>query len=133
MPIFGTQFEHHLQWSFGTEEGPIMFGTILLTLTLSTAPAVYEGTWVTTNRPLEGTLQCTVTKLGDDKWRGDFTGEWQRQKFSYTVEFSGPPEKLTGKATIDGASYDWTGKMTEKEFTGKFGGSRYEGSFHLTR
>src|SRR5438105_14754707 len=112
-----------------------MVATFILTLTLATADNVttYQGTWVTTNRHLEGTLQCTVTRLGDQKWRGDFSGQWQQQKFSYTVEFSGPPDKLTGKAQIDGASYNWTGSMTEKEFTGEFGGSRYEGSFKMTR
>jgi len=107
----------------------------VFTLLLCSAAAlaedrVYEGTWNTTNRPLDGTMTCVVTDLGDNHWRGVFSGVWQGQEFSYKVEFSGPPEKLRGKATIDGADYVWTGAMG-KEFTGQFTGNRYDGSFRL--
>src|SRR4051794_32862730 len=89
---------------------------------------VYEGTWLTTNRRLDGTLTCVVTELGDRQWRGRFFGTWQGVDFSYTVDFSGPPDKLKGKAVIDGAHYDWTGEMGQ-EFKGRFTGDRYLGSF----
>jgi len=92
---------------------------------------VYQGTWFTTNRPLEGTLTCIVTDLGGDRWRGKFDGEWQGRPFSYTVEFRGPPDKLSGEAKIDGADYQWTGEIDHGEFTGRFGGNRYAGSFNL--
>jgi hypothetical protein len=93
---------------------------------------VYEGTWVTTNRPLEGTMKCVVTDLGGNKWRGHFSGVWYGRKFSYQVNFTGPPDQLRGRAEIDGADYEWTGAMG-KEFKGKFWGNRYVGSFDLKK
>src|SRR3954451_17232753 len=95
---------------------------------------VYEGTWVTTNRPLDGTLTCVVTDLGGNQWRGHFSGVWQGQAFSYQVNFSGPPERLRGRAVIDGGDYEWTGEMSQGSpgwFRGRFTGNRYEGSFRL--
>jgi hypothetical protein len=95
---------------------------------------VFEGTWVTTNRPLDGTLTCVVTELGNNRWQGDFSGTWRGQEFSYRVNFSGPPDNLRGQARIDGAQYEWTGEMskgTAGSFRGKFTGTRYEGSFNL--
>src|SRR5579871_3546963 len=114
---------------------------ILLPLVILAVPAtahaqaiVYEGTWVTTNRPLDGTLSCAVTDLGGNQWRGHFSGEWRGRPFSYTVDFSGPPEKLHGKAIIDGAEYEWTGSMSRRSpgwFRARFGGNRYVGGFDL--
>jgi hypothetical protein len=95
---------------------------------------VYQGTWVTTNRQLDGTMTCVVNDLGDNKWRGHFYGSWQGVDFSYKVDFRGPPDKLRGKANIDGADYEWTGAMGKTSpgwFKGKFDGSRYRGSFSL--
>jgi hypothetical protein len=95
---------------------------------------VYEGTWVTTNRPLDGTLKCVVTDLGNDRWRGHFSGTWNGQPFSYEVDFRGPPDRLRGQAVIDGAEYEWTGEMGKGPpgwFKGRFGGSRYSGHFTL--
>ena len=114
----------------------ILAGGFLL-LSAATAGAgdlVFEGTWVTTNRPLDGTLTCVVTDLGGNRWRGHFYGVWQGVEFSYKVNFSGPPEKLRGQAVIDGADYEWTGQMSREapgSFKGKFWGSRYAGSFDL--
>jgi len=95
---------------------------------------LYEGTWVTTNRSLDGTLRCVITDLGGNQWRGHFSGAWQGQAFSYQVDFSGPPERLRGRAVIDGADYEWTGEMSQGPsgwFRGRFTGNRYEGSFRL--
>ena len=81
-------------------------------------------------------MRCVVTDLGNNKWRGRFYGSWQGQKFSYRVNFSGPPNRLRGRASIDGAEYEWTGKMSKGangSFKGKFGGSRYTGHFSLKR
>lgn len=113
-----------------------LIGMLLLasSATLSARDRVYEGTWVTTNRPLDGTLTCLVSDLGNNQWRGHFTGTWGSQTFSYTVQFNGPPEKLRGQAVIDGADYEWTGEMSKGSpgwFKGKFGGNRYQGSFSL--
>jgi hypothetical protein len=111
--------------------------TIVLMLCCGTAMAaelVYEGTWLTTNRKLDGTMTCVVTDKGKDKWQGRFYGIWQGVKFDYKVDWSGPPEKMIGKAMIDGANYEWTGEMTPETpgtFKGKFTGDRYTGSFDL--
>jgi hypothetical protein len=97
---------------------------------------VYEGTWVTTNRKLDGTMTCVVTDLGGNRWHGHFSGVWSGQRFSYEVDFSGPADKLRGQAVIDGADYEWTGEMDREfpgSFTGSFWGSRYTGHFNLKR
>ncbi len=114
-----------------------MLGGFLLLALAGTASAkdlVFEGTWVTTNRRLDGPLTCVVTQLGDNKWRGHFYGVWQGVEFSYKVNFSGPREKLRGQAVIDGADYEWTGAMSKTSpvsFQGKFWGNRYIGRFTL--
>ena len=98
------------------------------------ADKVYEGTWKTVNRRLDGRMTCEVKDLGKDKWEGRFYGVWQGVDFDYTVKWSGPYDKLKGTATIDGAHYDWTGKMKPESpgtFEGTFTGSRYNGSFDL--
>jgi hypothetical protein len=94
---------------------------------------VYTGTWVTTNRKLDGTLTCVVTDLGGNRWRGHFSGVWSGRRFSYKVDFRGPPDKLRGQAVIDGANYEWTGAMqgSPGSFRGRFRGSRYTGHFTL--
>ena len=97
--------------------------------------ALYEGPWHTTNRKLDGTMTCAVKDLGDSKWSGRFYGVWQGVPFDHTVAFSGPPVKLQGKATIDGADYIWSGNFNEDEgrFKGNFGGNRYSGNFDLAK
>ena len=109
---------------------------VSLFLLLGTCPVwaaenVYVGSWNTTNRKLDGTMTCIVKAMGDGKWQGRFHGVWQGVPFDYTVPFSGEPSDLRGTATIDGASYVWTGSMTSGSFRGTFGGSRYIGSFDL--
>jgi hypothetical protein len=97
------------------------------------AESQYEGPWHTSkNKTLDGIMKCTVTNLGNDSWRGRFYGRWQGVDFDYTVEFKGTPSKLEGTATIDGASYTWTGEMEKgSHFKGSFTGSRYTGYFDL--
>jgi hypothetical protein len=98
------------------------------------ADAVYVGSWKTTNRKLDGLMTCAIKDLGEDKWQGRFYGVWQGIPFDYTVAFTGPRSDLHGTATIDGASYIWTGNITSQApavFKGTFGGSRYAGSFEL--
>ncbi len=33
---------------------------------------IYQGTWKTTNRKLDGTMTCVITPLAKEKWRGRF-------------------------------------------------------------
>lgn len=103
---------------------------------ISAQDRVYEGVWRTTNRKLDGTMTCVVKAQGEGKWSGRFYGVWQAVPFDYTVAFAGTPEKLMGKATIDGANYTWNGDMSTAEdgrFKGSFGGDRYSGYFDLQR
>ena len=93
----------------------------------------YVGSWRTTNRKLDGTMTCTVTLRGDEKWRGRFFGVWQGVPFDYLVDFTGPPSALRGSAQIDGADYTWTGKLSAESFQGSFGGNRYTGHFDLKK
>lgn len=92
----------------------------------------YEGTWVTTNVPLRGRMISDVTMVSG-KWRGRFYGVWQGRNFDYNVDWDGTPDRLVGKAVIDGAKYDWTGSITPNSFKGTFTGNRYTGSFDLKR
>src|ERR1700722_8936197 len=94
----------------------ILTGVLLLVLSTpaSAKELVFEGTWLTTNRKLDGTMTCVVTELGDNQWRGHFSGVWDGVPFSYKVEFSGTPDKLRGQAMIDGAFYEWTGEMDKE-------------------
>lgn len=94
---------------------------------------VYRGTWQTANRPLDGEMTCVVKSLGKHAWEGRFFGVWQGVEFDYTVEFSGPPKDLRGKAMIDGASYEWRAWISRDAMKANFSGSRYEGSFDLQR
>ena len=103
-------------------------------LIASGADTVYVGTWLTTNRKLDGTMTCVVRKLEDDKWQGRFHGIWQGVPFDYTVPFTGEKDSLRGTAQIDGAQYTWTGSIDSQSpgvFKGSFGGSRYAGGFEL--
>jgi len=94
---------------------------------------VFEGTWHTTNRKLDGPLTCVVTDASEGNWKGRFYGVWQGVSFDYTVPFTGSRGELHGTATIDGASYSWTGHIDETPgiFKGTFTGNRYNGYFDL--
>ena len=111
---------------------------ILLSGLASTAvaaeSAVYEGTWNTTNRKLDGPMTCVVTEREKEQWQGRFYGVWQGVAFDYTVAFAGPPDALRGTVQVDGADYTWKGRITKGEpgsFVGNFGGNRYSGYFDL--
>jgi len=94
----------------------------------------YEGPWHTINRKLDGTMTCIVTRLDGEHWQGRFYGTWQGVNFDHTVPFTGSPDDLHGTANIDGADYQWTGKIASGSpgsFKGTFGGTRYNGYFDL--
>jgi hypothetical protein len=94
---------------------------------------VYEGRWIVTNREIDGAMTGVVKSLGNNKWHARFYGEWQGLSYSYEVEFSGPPQKLSGTAVIDDANYVWTGSIAQEGFVGSFTGDRYVGTFTLKR
>ncbi len=110
---------------------------IAFLLLCSSAGAVdkytFEGPWKTTNRRLDGIQTATIYSPDKEQWVGKFYGTWQGVSYSYDVKFTGPPNKLKGVATIDGAHYDWTGTIDTEKLVGKFGGDRYVGSFNMKR
>jgi hypothetical protein len=113
----------------------------------------YEGAWVTAKtRKLNGTASCEVKQLSNGRWQGRFSGQWQQMPFEYTVQFSADngakqtrlvvadanagklgPIPVIGKATIDGARYEFVGELSAREFTIQFTGDRYEGAVLLNR
>lgn len=115
----------------------ILFALVLLTgsMTLAQKPNVYiyEGPWKTKERRLDGIMTSVVEYKGKQKWKGRFYGTWQGVDFDYNVDFQGYAKELKGVAVIDGAHYQWTGRISEKEFVVQFTGDRYNGSFDLKR
>jgi len=112
----------------------------LAVLLFCSAPAmaadfVYEGQWKTTGRrKLDGIMTAEVDMVGKEKWKARFYGVWQGVDYDYTVNFTGPADNLKGTAVIDGADYQWTGKIDQESpgwFSGDFTGSRYDGWFKL--
>ena len=92
----------------------------------------YKGTWVTVkNKKLDGTMKATIKPAGGGVWNARFFGVWQGVAFDYTVPFN--EGAAGGKATIDGARYEWKGTITPEKFNGTFTGDRYEGDFQLDR
>ena len=111
----------------------LLIGILLSTSQASGSELIYEGTWKTTNRKLDGTMTCIITPVGKEAWKGRFYGIWQGVDFDYTVDFTGPRTALKGIATIDGAGYRWAARLEEHRFRANFNGDRYEGSFDLKR
>ncbi len=119
---------------------------------ISKVEGLYVGPWVTTNpkKKLNGTSNCEVKQLAPARWQARFWGVWQQVPFDYTVDFTGGPVEssspaaaaqssdattysVTGTALIDGASYEWSGTLSPREFLIQYGGSRYEGHLELSR
>lgn len=94
---------------------------------------IYQGPWITTNRKLDGDMTCIVTPIARHEWQGRFYGTWQGVPFDHTVSFTGPAKDLRGRATIDGAAYEWRARIDRERFLANFGGDRYTGSFDLKR
>ena len=93
----------------------------------------YQGGWETYNRPLNGRMTAIVTKDGEDRYQARFYGTWQGVRHDDTVKFRGPLDNCTGSATIDGASYQWRGRIDKDIFEVNFTGNRYSGKFKLQR
>lgn len=110
---------------------------VLISLSASfcaAADPAYEGRWVNTEgRRIDGRMTAVVKDLGGEKWQARFFGRWQGVDFDYTVKFAGPRDKLKGKAVIDGARYDWEGRLDDESFLGSYTGDRYTGKFDLLR
>jgi hypothetical protein len=110
----------------------IIFCFLLFLCSECRAEYVYSGTWVTVkNRKLNGTMDCVLTRVDKEKWKGKFSGVYGGSPFSYSVDWIGKPDRLSGQSRIDGVEYEWTGKITKSVFEGNFKSRRYDGSFNL--
>ncbi|HVU88255.1 MAG TPA: hypothetical protein VHD36_13125 [Pirellulales bacterium] len=94
---------------------------------------VFAGPWKTTNRKLDGVMTAIITPEANQQWQGRFFGTWQGVDFDYRVRFQGSPDHLHGTAVIEGAEYQWRGRINGELFRVNFGGDRYEGNFELKR
>jgi hypothetical protein len=97
---------------------------------------VWQGTWRNLKFRTTGTLKCTAVTKDGKNWDGTFEGVFQGRKFRYKAKFVGKPGRgrtdLSGKATIDGAKYQWTGYIRGTALSGKFRASNgYFGNFGL--
>ena len=94
---------------------------------------VYQGSWNTTNRKLDGVMTCVVSPVAKQELKGRFYGTWQGASFDYTVHLKGPTNDLRGTARIDGAAYECRAWISREAFKATFSGDRYTGSFDLRR
>ena len=88
---------------------------------------VYDGSWNTTNRKLDGAMTCVATPLGQQEWSCHFFGTWQGASFDYTVSFLGPWDDLRGTALVDGANYDFRARVTRRRFPSQICGRSLHG------
>jgi hypothetical protein len=157
--VFAAALIVPLASAFAFAETPIPKATSQTPYTGPKIEGRYYGPWVTLkNKKLDGTCNADIKQLARDRWEGRFWGVWMQVPFDYTVEFDRvktPPHVLetaevvkpkkvshstesgpvhvVGKAMIDGASYDWAGTLSFKQFDIQFTGSRYEGHMEMAR
>jgi hypothetical protein len=99
---------------------------------------------VTTNRKLNGTINCLVKKIRPTNGKAVFGVFGNMSPWTISSNSAGktrphkdggrlvrisdkslaPGIPVTGKATIDGAHYDWIGILSPEEFDIQFTGSR---------
>lgn len=93
----------------------------------------FKGSWNTTKgKILDGIMTCNVNTVDQKTWQGTFFGTWNGVDFSYDVNWSGPMERLTGQAVVDGVNYQWQGSIDNNgNFKGTFESPRYDGYFNL--
>ena len=97
----------------------------------------WEGTWQNRKYDTRGPLKCVAQEVSPGKWKAKFTGKFQGDPFTYEAAFSSREGKngqnqLSGKATIRGHRYQWTGLMNREGLRGKYDSSvGYHGEFVL--
>ena len=104
----------------------------------------YSGSWPTTpgkrmpNQPLK--VECQYD-WGRKQWAGVFSGTWAWQgssgPFRYQAQWQWADESrgtIKGRTNVDGKIYDWTGTMSDREFTGQFTDTTfYNGVFRTVK
>ncbi len=96
----------------------------------------FTGTWNNRKYNSSGPLKCVARPGKNGNVVATFTGTFKGDPFKYDVEFQARPGKnqidLSGKATISGHFYKWTGSLTGGRLRGKYLGSNgYNGEFIL--
>ena len=98
----------------------------------------WEGSWNNRKYGTKGPLKCVASEVKTGEWKGTFTGTFQGDPFRYEATFQAKPGSrsgqfdLSGKATIRGHKYQWTGMMRGKTLNGKYTASvGYYGEFVL--
>lgn len=116
------------------------FLTIILILVTGHAVAAETRTWTGTwnNRKFgtSGPLRCVGEQNQPGQWSAVFTGTFKGDPFEYRAQFQSriqrQNEVLSGKATIRGSQYEWTGTIRDKQLRGKYNSAvGYYGEFIL--
>ena len=101
----------------------------------------WTGTWVPEGHPERGgDLHCVARNIEEGKWNAKFSGYCGRQ-FVYRIDMLGNEEgdnvMFSGEVDLgekDGGAYQWTGEMSDDEFTGKYTSlSGKKGTFAMKR
>jgi len=100
----------------------------------------WTGTWESTKQKGHGGgLSCEATEKSKNEWEAVFTAEYGKTS-KYNVNLKGKPEdgKVVFGGKVDlgeksGGVFIWTGRASEKEFTGEYEGGGDTGSFKMTR
>lgn len=100
----------------------------------------WEGRWETEGPGGHGGgLKCVAVEDGPNKWTATFTAEFGKIA-SYNIKLDGKPGDgavvFGGKVDLgigDLGIFNWTGRATETEFTGKYVGTSDKGTFKMTR
>lgn len=96
----------------------------------------FVGTWNNRKYNSSGPLKCVARPGKDGNVLATFTGTFKGDPFKYDVEFLAKPGRnqtdLSGKATISGHIYKWTGSLIGGRLRGRYLGTNgYNGEFVL--
>ncbi len=96
----------------------------------------FTGTWNNRKYNSSGPLKCVARPGKDGNVIATFTGTFKGDPFKYNVKFQAKPGRnqmdLSGKATISGHIYKWTGSLVGGRLRGKYLGTNgYNGEFVL--
>lgn len=105
-----------------------------------TVSGFYDGHWYGPDpeKPL-GTLNCTVTPAGGDKWNAHFVATFG-ETGEYDVDLRGvrDGDRVVFGGNEDlgedqGGMFKWTGQISGDAFTGNYAASTYKGTFRMER
>lgn len=96
----------------------------------------FEGKWNNRKYNSDGPLKCIARPGNEGIVLATFSGTYKGDPFTYNVEFQARQGRgqmdLSGKSTIDGHIYEWTGALKGTRLSGKYLGTNgYNGEFIL--